>query len=121
MQFTLSGNANTKSTCLVIGLYEGGQWPKHTGYLDKQALSSLKAMLKKGQIHISGQLKQAELIHDCPSVPEKNILIVGLGQRDKYNARTYKKVIRHMVSALAERGIEHASTYLQTDVPNSLT
>ena len=113
MQFTISDQASSKSQCVVVGLHDNRQWPAHTKFLGKECFRHIDTMLKTRDIQISGKLKQAELLHACPGIAEKNVLIIGLGKMDDFSEKNYKKVLNHMIDALNERGILAASTYLQ--------
>ena len=86
---TKNAIAQHKSSCIAVGVYEGGKLSASAKALDLKG--SLTAAVKSGDI--TGKAGTTLLVHRS-SGPAKRVLLVGLGAQDAVSDRNFISAIQ---------------------------
>ncbi len=89
--------------CLVVGIFEGPQLTPTAEALDRASGGRVSELTQSGDME--GKKDQSLLVHNLPGVASKRVLLVGLGEREKFNEDRY----RATVTAAAKR-LHHTAT-----------
>jgi leucyl aminopeptidase len=106
--------ATQKSPCLVAAVYQGGKLPKATAALDKTAKGAIKKRMKGA---LEGKVGETLLFFDPPGLAAERLLLVGLGEEEKFNLAALRKAARAAVRALENAGIGEAVSLLSEFAP----
>jgi len=107
----LSGKAADRiSDCLVIGIWEKGQLATETDLLDHSLQALVKQVIKSGDF--KGKAGDTLLIHNPASDGPRRVLLTGLGDPTKCNARTWRKAACASIQALNRTKARNAVTTL---------
>ncbi len=81
-----------QSSCIVIGLFEGSPVLGVAQQIDQAMAGSISRLLKAGEIN--GQCGKAWMLHETVGVSAARVLVVGLGQRENFNAKIFAQAVR---------------------------
>lgn len=100
MEFSIKiGNPEKqRSDCLVVGVFQGGRLSASAKLLDDAATQAITAVIKAGDMQ--GKLATTVLMHHLPNLHIKRVLLVGLGDQDKFGAMQYLKAVRATVKSI---------------------
>lgn len=112
MQINVSqGNLAEQTTdCLVVNLFEGVTTPGGaTGALDTALAGALSALIASGDF--TGKAGTTALLYTGGKVPAARVLVVGLGQADKFDLKGVRKAAATAYKALAKlKGVQQFAT-----------
>jgi len=100
LEFTLNQDAPTSAAadCVVVGAYADGSLTAAAQALDAASDGRLKALVERGDV--SGKTGRTALLHDLPGVAAPRVLVVGLGEKDKFGTAQYLKAVGDAARAL---------------------
>ena len=87
MRYSIKSGAIEKivADCLVVTAWSKSAFSAEANHLDKVSGKALSAVVKSGDF--SGRLGETSLLYKAPGVRARRILLVGLGERKKLDAR----------------------------------
>ena len=100
LEFTLNHDAPATATsdCIVVGAYADNVLTPSAQALDSASGGKLTALIERGDI--SGKTGRTALLHDLPGVAAPRVLVVGLGEQDKFGTAQYLKAVGDAARAL---------------------
>ena len=101
-----------RTDCAIVGVYEKGLLSAAAADLDQQLGKPLSRLIKEGDV--SGKLGETLLV----TVPKGNaarILIVGMGAKDKFGRKQYRKALLAALNAVKKTGSTNATCYLSQE------
>ena len=102
------------SDCVVVGAFSDKTFSPSGTALDAAAGGRLKALAERGDI--SGKTGQTLLLQDVPGVASARVLVIGLGDPEKFAVPQYLKAVADAVRALRSGPVK--SVYLTlSDLP----
>jgi len=107
---TKNAIAQHKSSCIAVGVYEGGKLSAAAKALDLKG--SLTAAVKSGDI--TGKAGTTLLVHRS-SGPAKRVLLVGLGAQDAVSDRNFISAIQSVTRVFSQLGANDALLALPLD------
>ena len=90
--------AEIDSDCVVIGLFADHALDGSAAELDLRGEGRLKALIESGDV--SGKAGKTTLLHGLPGVAATRVLVVGLGDRDQFDAGAFQKAADAAFAAL---------------------
>ena len=98
LEFTLNHSApGTAGTdCVVVGAFADGSLSPAAQALDGEG--RLAALVARGDV--SGATGRSQLVHDLPGVTAPRVLVLGLGEREKFGVAQYLKAVADAVRTL---------------------
>ncbi|MCB1560758.1 MAG: leucyl aminopeptidase, partial [Xanthomonadales bacterium] len=81
--------AEIDSDCLIVGLFADHQLEGSAAELDQRGEGRLKALIESEDV--SGKAGKTALLHGLPGVAAKRVLLVGLGERERFDAGAFQK------------------------------
>jgi len=90
--------SSADSDCLVVGVFADQRMSPSAQALDTASGGRLKALLERGDL--SGKTGRSALLTDLPGVKSPRVLVLGLGEGDKFQVPQYLKAIADAVRAL---------------------
>jgi len=111
MEYSVKSSAATtlKTSCLVVGVYQGGELAPSAASLDKAARGGLKRQLGN---HFDGETGHTLLSGDIKGISAERVLFVGLGQRSKCDALAVRKAAAASIKVLLDLGVSEAASLL---------
>ncbi len=109
---------NLQTECLIIGVFENRQLPKTATALNQQYNNLIDTLIEQGDI--SGKNAETLWLNYFPEHPIKRILLVGFGQADKIDRKSFRKALAAAAKALKSSKLKSATAALtDIDVPQS--
>ena len=118
LEFTLNQQAPTSvgTGCVVVGVFAGKQLSPAAQAIDAASGGRLTRLIERGDI--TGKPGQTALLHDLDGVAAPRVLVVGLGEADKFATPQYLKAVADAVRALRTGPVDSALlTLAELDVP----
>ena len=108
MEFSIkSGDlAARTSPCLILGVFEPRQLAAPTQLIDTASQGHLSRIIGKGDL--DGEAGRTLLLHEVPALAAERVLLIGLGPREKYDRKTYGKVMAAALARLKETSVPEA-------------
>lgn len=119
MEFSIkNGNPEKQRTdCVIVGVFEGLKLTDAAKSLDLASNKALSTILKNGDME--GKLNSTLVIHACPEIMPKRVLLVGLGKLAELTEKHYRQAVRAAIKAIP-KGVANASLFLpEISVKNS--
>lgn len=112
MEFFVSTSAPSRqrTDCAIVGVYDKGVLTETAQAFDRKIGGRISRLLKRGDLR--GKTGDVVLLTDIQGAACERILIVGLGARDTFKRKQYRKAIQSAVTALARTGAKDAVSYL---------
>jgi leucyl aminopeptidase len=108
--FVVTGSAaRQKTDCAIVGLHEAADLSGAAAQLDATLGGRIARLLKRGDF--KGRAGELALI-DADRGPAERVLVVGLGKKDGYGRKRYKKALGTAIAAAAKTGARNAISYL---------
>ncbi len=120
MTLTFSTTAQPADTvaaaCLVVGLFEDRQLDGATALLDGTSGGAIRRVIDAGDA--TGKPGNTTLLFGLPGIAATRVLLVGLGERGKFDAAAFHRAANDAGRALKGLPIESAASFLtQLPVP----
>lgn len=93
-----SKSAVKKTDCLVLGVWEKSGLAAHSLTLDDATQTLSGKLFKAGDI--KGKIGETLLVHTPDGTSADRILLVGCGEKSKFDAKAYRKALRAAIPAL---------------------
>jgi leucyl aminopeptidase len=107
---------SAKTGILVIGAFVDGALPFVSQKVDQASQGRLSATLKRGDL--TEKAGSTLLLHELPGNQAERILVVSLGQRDKFDEKAYRDALSGTAKALASSSAKDAVVAIaDVDVP----
>jgi leucyl aminopeptidase len=115
MEFFVSTAAPSRqrTDCAIVGVFDRGVLSESAQAFDRQIGGRLSRLVKKGDIR--GKAGDVLLLTDISGAACERILVVGLGARDGFKRKQYRKALSSALSALGKTGARDAVSYLGTE------
>ncbi|MGB5103768.1 MAG: leucyl aminopeptidase [Steroidobacteraceae bacterium] len=111
--YAVSGSAARQRTdCAIVGLYESGALSTAAAQLDTALGGRLARLVKRGDLR--GKAGEVALL-DVDRGPCARVLVVGLGKKDGFKRKQYRKAVLAAVTAVARTGARDAVSYLSQE------
>ena len=100
--YAVSGSAARQRTdCAIVGLYESGTLSGAAPQLDAALGGRIARLVKRRDVR--GKLGECTLL-DVERGPCERVLLVGLGKKDAFGRKQYKKALLAAAAAVAKTG-----------------
>jgi len=96
--------------CVVVGIHEGRALGAAAQTLDRASKGAIKEWLAQGDTE--GKVGSTRMLYALPGVEARRVLLVGLGDPKKLDARNWLAAVRSAVSAVSDSGAKDAVFYL---------
>ncbi len=108
--YAVSGSAARQRTdCAIVGLYESGTLSAAAAQLDAVFEGRLTRLAKRGDLR--GKAGETALL-DVEGGTCSRVLVVGLGRKDAFGRKQYKKALLAAATAVAKSGARDAVSFL---------
>ena len=109
----VSGSAARQRTeCAIVGLYESGALSVAASQLDAALGGRIGRLVKRHDAR--GKLGECTLL-DADHGPCERVLIVGLGKKEGFGRKQYKKAMLAAAAAVAKTGARDAVSFISTE------
>ncbi|TWR41369.1 leucyl aminopeptidase, partial [Xanthomonas vasicola] len=100
LQFTLNQDAPASAAvdCIVVGVFADKTLSPAAQALDSASQGRLTALVARGDV--AGKTGSTTLLHDLPGITAPRVLVVGLGEANKFGVAPYLKAIGDATRAL---------------------
>jgi len=108
LEFTLNQDspASAHTGCIVVGVFADKTLTPAAQALDQAAGGRLARLAGSGDL--PGKAGSSALLHGMDGVAAQRVLVVGLGERDKFGPAAYQKAVATAVAALKTGAVENA-------------
>lgn len=115
MEFFLSltGPAKQRTDCAIVGVYDKGTLSAAAEELDKRIGGRIARLVKRGDLR--GKMGDLVLLADLTGAPAERVVVVGLGGRNAFKRKQYRKALASALAAVARTGAKDAVSYLGLD------
>ena len=111
--YAVNGSAARQRTeCAIVGLYESGTLSTAATQLDAVLGGRIGRLVKRRDAR--GKLGECTLL-DVDHAPCARVLLVGLGRKDGFGRKQYKKALLAAAAAVAKTGARDALSYLSVE------
>ncbi|HHW4680945.1 MAG TPA: M17 family peptidase N-terminal domain-containing protein, partial [Xylella taiwanensis] len=116
LQFQLNQNtpATVTTDCVVVGVFADKTLSPAASTVDTASGGRITALTARGDL--TGKPGTALLLHDLNGVTAPRVLVVGLGEPDKFGPGQYIKAVSDAVHTLKSTPVTHALLTL-SDIP----
>lgn len=115
MEFFVSTAAATRqrTDCAIVGVYDKGVLPAATEELDRRIGGRIARLVKRGDLR--GKTGDAVLLTDLTGVPCERVIVLGLGARNSFKRKQFRKALASAATLLGRTGARDAVSYLGLD------
>jgi leucyl aminopeptidase len=111
--YAVSGSAARQRTdCAIVGLYESGVLSAAAAQLDASLGGRLTRLVKRGDLR--GKAGEVAML-DVERGPCSRVMVVGLGKKDGFKRKQYKKALLAAAARVAKSGAHDAVSYLSQE------
>jgi len=111
--YAVSGSAARQRTeCAIVGLYESGTLSFAAAQLDAVLGGRIARLVKRHDAR--GKLGECSLL-DVDHAPCERVLLVGLGKKESFGRKQYKKAVLAAAAAVAKTGARDAVSFLSVE------
>jgi leucyl aminopeptidase len=101
-----------RTDCAIVGVYEKGLLSAAATELDNKLGKQLSRLLKQGDVR--GKLGETLLLTEA-KVNATRVLLVGLGSKDKFGRKQYRKALQAALNIVNKTGSVNAISYLSQE------
>ena len=101
-----------RTDCAIVGIYEKGLLSTAAADLDKQLGKQLTRLVKQGDV--SGKLGETLLLPEAKGSFAR-VLLVGMGSKDKFGRKQYRKALHAALNTVKKTGSSNATSYLSQE------
>jgi leucyl aminopeptidase len=106
----VDGKAQNPTGCAVVGVYENGEFGSAGKRMDAQLNGLITKLHKDGDF--AGKLGDLLLLPAPAGATAARVLLVGLGSRNTFGRKQYRKSVLAAAQALSKTGAGDATVYL---------
>jgi leucyl aminopeptidase len=111
--YAVSGSAAQQRTdCAIVGLYESGALSGAATQLDAALGGRIARLVKRRDLR--GKAGETLLL-DVDGGPCERVLVVGLGRKDAFGRKQYRKAVLAAATALGRTGTRDAVSHLSSE------
>ena len=111
--YAVSGSAARQRTdCAIVGLYESGLLSAAAAQVDAALGGRITRLVKRRDAR--GKLGECSLL-DVDHAPCERVLLVGLGKKESFGRKQYKKAMLAASAAVAKTGARDAVSFLSVE------
>jgi len=117
LEFSVKSGAPQEQTsaCLIVGVFATGELTSAAKQLDKACDGKISALISDGEI--SGKAGETLLLHHLTGISAERVLLVGLGEPEKFALPTLIKATQAAIQALQNRAVADCISCLpQVDI-----
>jgi len=105
--------ARQRTDCAIVGVYDKGALTSAASDLDTKLGGVLSRLVKNGDVR--GKLGETLLLTDLKHSPCQRIVLVGLGGRDGFGRKQYRKALTAATALTIKTGAREAINYLSLE------
>jgi leucyl aminopeptidase len=105
--------ARQRTDCAVVGIYEKGALSAAALELDGKIGGKVARLIRDGDFR--GKVGETLLIGDLKNAPCRRIALVGLGARDAFTRKQYRKALTAATALLLRTGTREAVNYVSLE------
>jgi leucyl aminopeptidase len=102
-----------RTDCAIVGVYEKGLLSAAATELDAKLGKQLSRLIKQGDVR--GKLGETLLLNEPKGVPAARVLLIGLGPKDKFGRKQYRKALAAALAAVTRTGSVQATSYVSQE------
>jgi len=102
-----------RTDCAIVGVYEKGSLGSAASDLDTKLGGVLTRLVKNGDLR--GKLGETFLLSDPKGAPCRRIVVVGLGGREGFTRKQYRKALISGLALVIRTGARDAVNYLSLE------
>lgn len=108
MEFFVSTGAPSKqrTDCAIVGVYDKGVLSPAAEELDHRAAGPIARLVKRGDLR--GKLGDCVVLSDLSGAPVERIVAVGLGSRNGFKRKQYRKALTTALASVSRTGARDA-------------
>ncbi len=112
IQFSLSQQSpeTCPAACVVVGVFEEGLLTAAAARIDEKSAGAIKRLIASGDI--SGKSGSANLLFTLPGIAAPRVLVVGLGEKNKFDAARFNRACGEAARNLKSLPLDSAVSYL---------
>ena len=117
MNHSIVSNLNVEqaeSDCLVVAIYQNKQLSSAAGLIDKASSGALSDVLEFGDF--TGKSGESQLLYKVAGIAAKRILIIGCGNKDKFDAFALRTATKTAADKLANQSVSKITSLLGDDL-----
>jgi len=104
--------ARQRTECAIVGVYDSGLLSDAAKELDRRQNGALARVVKNGDVR--GKLAETLLLADA-AAPARRIVLVGLGKREQFARKQYRKALAAAIGVATKTGAREAVEYLSLE------
>jgi leucyl aminopeptidase len=105
--------ARQRTDCAIVGVYDKGVLSSAASDLDAKLGGILSRLFKSGDVR--GKLGETLLLSELKGSPCQRIIVVGLGARDSFARKQYRKALIAATTLVLKTGTREAINYLSLE------
>jgi leucyl aminopeptidase len=110
---TSASPSRQRTDCAIVGVFDKGALSAAAEDLDTKLGGRISKLVKRGDLR--GKAGDSLLLADVSGVACERILLVGLGAKDGFTRKQYRKAIGSALATLAKTGARDAISYLSLE------
>jgi leucyl aminopeptidase len=107
---TTSSPARQRTDCAIVGVYDKGVLSNAAEELDRRIGGKIARLVKRGDLR--GKSGDSVLLADLTGGPCERIIVLGLGARNAFKRKQYRKALTSAIAILGKTGARDAVSYL---------
>ena len=118
LKFSLTRESpeSTDTPCAIVGVYAGGAFSDAAARVDQASSGAVRRLVDSGDI--TAKLGNSSLLFALPGVKAGRVLVVGLGEKEKFDAAAFNRAALEAGRALKALPVASAVSWLtEVDVP----
>jgi leucyl aminopeptidase len=112
--FVSTASAGKQRTdCAIVGVYDKGDLSEAAAAIDARIGGRIARLVKRGDLR--GKAGDAVLLADLNGGPCERVIVLGLGARNSFKRKQYRKALAAALGILAKTGARDAVSYLSLE------
>jgi leucyl aminopeptidase len=107
---TTSSAARQRTDCAIVGVYDKGVLSSAAEELDRRIGGRIARLVKRGDLR--GKSGDSLLLADLSNSPCERVIVLGLGARNAFKRKQYRKALAAALAILAKTGARDAVSFL---------
>ena len=112
LSLTQQNAADTEAGCILVGIFDDSNLDGAAREIDERSGGALTRLRDSGDI--KGKLAHCELLRGLPGIKASRVLVLGLGERAKFDGARFAKVAGTAHKAVRGTPATHAVDFLCT-------
>jgi leucyl aminopeptidase len=105
--------ARQRTDCAIVGVYDKGELSAPATEIDSRIGGRIARLVKRGDLR--GKTGDAVLLADLSGGPCERVIVLGLGARNSFKRKQYRKALGAALGMLAKTGARDAVSYLSLE------